>query len=74
MVTKLEKQFNAGRLMFWTSEFMLLIIEETASILAKHVEGGRKGYVCLLGVHGVIEAWRDRDLRTIFCGGHIGGS
>lgn len=30
------------------------------------VDAGRKGYVCLAGVHGIMEAWRHADLREIF--------
>jgi N-acetylglucosaminyldiphosphoundecaprenol N-acetyl-beta-D-mannosaminyltransferase len=28
--------------------------------------GGKKGYVCLAGAHGVVEAQRDQKLKAIF--------
>jgi N-acetylglucosaminyldiphosphoundecaprenol N-acetyl-beta-D-mannosaminyltransferase len=36
-----------------------------ASILAEQIKSGSKGYVCLVGVHGVMEARRDYDLWKI---------
>jgi N-acetylglucosaminyldiphosphoundecaprenol N-acetyl-beta-D-mannosaminyltransferase len=38
----------------------------TTSILAAQIREGRKGYVCLVGVHGVMEAYRDHTLLRTF--------
>jgi N-acetylglucosaminyldiphosphoundecaprenol N-acetyl-beta-D-mannosaminyltransferase len=66
MATKLEAQFDVDRANVLGVGVHAIDMEVAASILAKHVRGGRKGYVCLVGVHGVIEACGDRGLRTIF--------
>jgi N-acetylglucosaminyldiphosphoundecaprenol N-acetyl-beta-D-mannosaminyltransferase len=36
-----------------------------ASLLKKQIANGTKGYVCLTGVHGIMEAHRDSELKTI---------
>jgi len=36
-----------------------------ASIIEEAVRGGTKGYVCVTGVHGVMEAQRDPEFRNI---------
>jgi N-acetylglucosaminyldiphosphoundecaprenol N-acetyl-beta-D-mannosaminyltransferase len=41
-------------------------MERTASLLEAQIKGGDKGYVCLTGVHGVMEAQRDPILKSIF--------
>jgi N-acetylglucosaminyldiphosphoundecaprenol N-acetyl-beta-D-mannosaminyltransferase len=35
------------------------------------VDEGRKGYVCLAGVHGIMEARRNPDLQTIFASAYL---
>lgn len=37
-----------------------------ASFLKACIQEGRKGYVCLTGVHGIMEAQRDPGLKSIF--------
>ena len=32
---------------------------------------GRKGYICLAGVHGIMEARRDEELRSIFANAYL---
>jgi N-acetylglucosaminyldiphosphoundecaprenol N-acetyl-beta-D-mannosaminyltransferase len=41
-------------------------MESTASFLEARIRDETKGYVCLAGVHGVMEARRDPGLRSIF--------
>jgi N-acetylglucosaminyldiphosphoundecaprenol N-acetyl-beta-D-mannosaminyltransferase len=36
------------------------------SILHAHLQENTKGYVCLAGVHGIMEAQRNRSLKSIF--------
>jgi GDP-D-mannose 3',5'-epimerase len=40
-------------------------LPSAASIIERAVREGRKGYVCLTGVHGVMEAQRDPQFREI---------
>jgi N-acetylglucosaminyldiphosphoundecaprenol N-acetyl-beta-D-mannosaminyltransferase len=40
-------------------------MERAVEIVEELVEYGEKGYVCLSGVHGIMEAQRDSDLRSI---------
>jgi N-acetylglucosaminyldiphosphoundecaprenol N-acetyl-beta-D-mannosaminyltransferase len=40
--------------------------QSVAQTLNECIQGGRKGYVCLTGVHGVMEARREPDLKSIF--------
>src|SRR5215467_6719407 len=41
-------------------------MERTAFILGQHIRRREKGYVCLTGVHGVMEAQRDPSLKSVF--------
>jgi N-acetylglucosaminyldiphosphoundecaprenol N-acetyl-beta-D-mannosaminyltransferase len=41
-------------------------MQSTALLLEALIRGGGKGYVCLTGVHGIMEAQRDPVLKTIF--------
>jgi N-acetylglucosaminyldiphosphoundecaprenol N-acetyl-beta-D-mannosaminyltransferase len=34
--------------------------------IAHHLDAGQKGYICVAGVHGVMEAQRCGELRTVF--------
>jgi N-acetylglucosaminyldiphosphoundecaprenol N-acetyl-beta-D-mannosaminyltransferase len=43
-------------------------MEAAASILEAQIRNKRKGYVCLAGVHGIMEAQRSRHLRSVFDG------
>jgi len=40
--------------------------QSTALLVAEQIRSGEKGYVCLTGVHGIMEAQRDPDLKSIF--------
>lgn len=44
----------------------VLDMERTALLLEEQIRSGEKGYVCLTGVHGVMEAQRDPALKSIF--------
>jgi N-acetylglucosaminyldiphosphoundecaprenol N-acetyl-beta-D-mannosaminyltransferase len=41
-------------------------IQNTALILETRIKESAKGYVCLTGVHGIMEAQRDPGLKSIF--------
>jgi len=41
-------------------------MRSTALLLKARIKNGGKGYVCLTGVHGIVEAQRDRGLKSIF--------
>jgi N-acetylglucosaminyldiphosphoundecaprenol N-acetyl-beta-D-mannosaminyltransferase len=41
-------------------------LQGAASILEAQIREKQKGYVCLAGVHGIMEAQRSRHLRSIF--------
>ena len=41
-------------------------MQSTASLLEASIRGGGKEYVCLTGVHGIMEAQRDPGLKSIF--------
>jgi N-acetylglucosaminyldiphosphoundecaprenol N-acetyl-beta-D-mannosaminyltransferase len=41
-------------------------MQSAALILEKQVRGTTKGYVCLTGVHGIMEAHRNPNLKSIF--------
>jgi N-acetylglucosaminyldiphosphoundecaprenol N-acetyl-beta-D-mannosaminyltransferase len=41
-------------------------LEKATLILEARMRGGGKGYACLAGVHGIMEAQRDPDLKAIF--------
>jgi len=42
-----------------------LNLESAVSVLASTLAGGRRGYVCVTGVHGVMESQADPELRRI---------
>jgi N-acetylglucosaminyldiphosphoundecaprenol N-acetyl-beta-D-mannosaminyltransferase len=66
MATKADRQLGAGRANVLGVGVHAIDMEATTSILVRHVKEKRKGYVCLVGVHGVMEARRDHGLRTVF--------
>jgi len=39
--------------------------------IASFLKGRRKGYVCVAGVHGVMEAQRNPDLFDVYCGSEM---
>jgi N-acetylglucosaminyldiphosphoundecaprenol N-acetyl-beta-D-mannosaminyltransferase len=41
-------------------------IESTALLFEATIKDRAKGYVCLTGVHGIMEAKRDPNLKSIF--------
>jgi N-acetylglucosaminyldiphosphoundecaprenol N-acetyl-beta-D-mannosaminyltransferase len=41
-------------------------MHSAAMILESHIKTNTKGYVCLTGVHGIMEIQRDSDLRSVF--------
>jgi N-acetylglucosaminyldiphosphoundecaprenol N-acetyl-beta-D-mannosaminyltransferase len=41
-------------------------MQTTALLLEARIRNGEKGYVCLTGVHGIMEAQRDSSLKSIF--------
>jgi N-acetylglucosaminyldiphosphoundecaprenol N-acetyl-beta-D-mannosaminyltransferase len=41
-------------------------MKSARSILLSQIRAANKGYICFVGVHGVMEAQRDPSLRTIF--------
>lgn len=41
-------------------------MQSTALLLGARIRNGGKGYVCLTGVHGIMEAQRDPSLKSIF--------
>jgi len=43
-------------------------MDEALSIIFRHLRESRKGYVCEIGVHGVLEALRDQALADTFAG------
>lgn len=40
-------------------------MSEAVRLSDEHIRAGRRGYVCVTGVHGVMEAQSDSDFRTI---------
>jgi N-acetylglucosaminyldiphosphoundecaprenol N-acetyl-beta-D-mannosaminyltransferase len=44
------------------------VVDMTSAALLceRQIRSGRKGYVCLIGVHGIMEAQRDLDLKAAF--------
>jgi len=40
-------------------------LPQAADVIESAIVGGRKGYVCVTGVHGVMEAQRSEEFRTI---------
>lgn len=45
-----------------------LDMEHTLERIAIHLEERRKGYVCMAGVHGIMEAYRDPRLASVYAG------
>jgi N-acetylglucosaminyldiphosphoundecaprenol N-acetyl-beta-D-mannosaminyltransferase len=41
-------------------------MQRTASLIDARIRNGGKGYVCLTGVHGIMEAQRDPSVKSIF--------
>jgi N-acetylglucosaminyldiphosphoundecaprenol N-acetyl-beta-D-mannosaminyltransferase len=41
-------------------------MQSTASLFAERIRNGEKGYICLTGVHGIMEAQQDLNLKSIF--------
>jgi N-acetylglucosaminyldiphosphoundecaprenol N-acetyl-beta-D-mannosaminyltransferase len=41
-------------------------MQSTAVLLEEEIRNGGKGYVCLTGVHGIMEAQRDPGLKSVF--------
>ncbi len=41
-------------------------MEQAVAVMRSAIEEGRKGYVCLAGAHGIVEARRDPELRAVF--------
>ena len=46
-------------------------MEQAVARMRLALEEGRKGYVCLAGVHGIMEAHRHPDLRSIFASAYL---
>lgn len=40
-------------------------MSETLNLIDSHLRGDRKGYVCVTGVHGIMEAQKKRDLKDV---------
>jgi N-acetylglucosaminyldiphosphoundecaprenol N-acetyl-beta-D-mannosaminyltransferase len=45
-----------------------LNMELTLKRIARELQARRKGYVCMAGVHGIMEAHRDPELAAIYAG------
>src|SRR5450432_847235 len=46
-------------------------MEQAVARMHLALKEGRKGYVCLAGVHGIMEAHRSPDLRSIFANAYL---
>jgi len=46
-------------------------MEQSVARMRLALEEGRKGYVCLVGVHGIMEARRNLDLQSIFANAYL---
>jgi N-acetylglucosaminyldiphosphoundecaprenol N-acetyl-beta-D-mannosaminyltransferase len=46
-------------------------MEQSVARMRLALEEGRKGYVCLVGVHGIMEARRNPDLQSIFANAYL---
>jgi N-acetylglucosaminyldiphosphoundecaprenol N-acetyl-beta-D-mannosaminyltransferase len=46
-------------------------MSETLDVIETHLGGDRKGYVCVTGVHGIMEAQKNSDLRDVINGSLI---
>ena len=48
-----------------------LDMERTLHRIASELKARRKGYVCMAGVHGIMEAHRDPELAAIYASSSI---
>jgi N-acetylglucosaminyldiphosphoundecaprenol N-acetyl-beta-D-mannosaminyltransferase len=48
-----------------------LNMELALNRIARELEARRKGYICMAGVHGIMEAHRDAELAAIYAGSSI---
>ena len=46
-------------------------MEQSVARMQLAIEEGRKGYVCLAGAHGIVEALCDPELRSIFANAYL---
>ena len=46
-------------------------LEEAVLIVEAKIRKGEKGYVCLAGVHGIMEAQSDPALKIDLCGSYF---
>src|ERR1035441_547679 len=46
-------------------------MEQSVARMQLAIEEGRKGYVCLAGAHGIVEALCDPELRAIFANAYL---
>jgi len=46
-------------------------MERCVAKIKSAIEEGRKGYICLAGVHGIMEARRNPDLQAILANAHL---
>jgi N-acetylglucosaminyldiphosphoundecaprenol N-acetyl-beta-D-mannosaminyltransferase len=46
-------------------------MDEAVAKIAQQLQSRSKGYVCLCGVHGIMEAQRDRDVARAFAGASL---
>src|ERR1035437_489465 len=49
-----------------------LDIEDAISLIAERLQSGPKGYVCAIGVHGILEALRDKSVANALANAAIG--
>jgi N-acetylglucosaminyldiphosphoundecaprenol N-acetyl-beta-D-mannosaminyltransferase len=40
-------------------------MSETLELIERHLNGDKKGYICVTGVHGIMEAQKNPDLRNV---------
>jgi N-acetylglucosaminyldiphosphoundecaprenol N-acetyl-beta-D-mannosaminyltransferase len=66
---KRSKQRPAAKLLGISVE--ALDMELALSRIARELEARRKGYICMAGVHGIMEAFRDSKLAAIYAGSSI---
>ncbi len=66
---KRSKQRPAAKLLGISVE--ALDMELALSRVARELEARRKGYICMAGVHGIMEAFRDSELAAIYAGSSI---
>jgi N-acetylglucosaminyldiphosphoundecaprenol N-acetyl-beta-D-mannosaminyltransferase len=66
---KRSKQRPAAKLLGISVE--ALDMELALSRIARELEARRKGYICMAGVHGIMEAFRDSELAAIYAGSSI---